>query len=337
MAEDKSKFKFQVGDLKALGGYNPRANIEELKKKTEFNNRQNETAIVSEDDSNVSFRMFDNKAMLASSKSNSIKMNDQQQSYHSYEEKHVTNRTNTESYEFVLNGHKLNPNLWEYSDMREYVDAQGGKYPVGGFCMLGTILTKSWDAQLKRYVLVRRLARIPMFSPELNVPEILKALDIPDPTKVAYQYGYKQQTESAKEYYQRVAGQAAEESNESGSASADTKTQEDDKKDESGEKDSGNTDSSSDSVADMMKKYEAPLSEEEGEEFLQRMMSTVPETNEKTEESLRHFVETAKTKGRKAAAEELTQTAQIFLNKGANNYASWANSMSDYIRFYKLR
>lgn len=218
MAEDKSKFKFQVGDLKALGGYNPRANIEELKKKTEFNNRQNETAIVSEDDSNVSFRMFDNKAMLASSKSNSIKMNDQQQSYHSYEEKHVTNRTNTESYEFVLNGHKLNPNLWEYSDMREYVDAQGGKYPVGGFCMLGTILTKSWDAQLKRYVLVRRLARMPMFSPGLNVPEILKALDIPDPTKVAYQYGYKQQTESAKEYYQRVAGQAAKKGNESGSA-----------------------------------------------------------------------------------------------------------------------
>lgn len=56
----------------------------------------------------------------------------------------------------------------------------------------------------------------------------------------------------------------------------------------------------------MMNKYEVPLPEEEGEEFLQHTMITVPETNEKT-------------KGRKAAAEELSQLAQVFINKGAGN------------------
>ena len=222
MAEDKTKFQLEANMAKALGPNAFRANIEELKKKAEFGNRQDDTTIVNSDGANASIRLTDNKATIASSQNASMKLNGQQIVAQSYEEKHTTNRLNLEAYEVMVNGHKMNPNIWEYSDMRRFIDSQGGKYDVGCFCMLGTVLTPTWDTQLKRYVLVRRLARMPLFSPTLNVPEILDSLNIDDPTEVAYKYGYKPHTQSVEEYYKTIAQKETKKTDNKKSANADS-------------------------------------------------------------------------------------------------------------------
>lgn len=203
MAEENKKGKFKL-DVKAQAP-EFRANIEDLKNKADYGNRQSDTTIVNSDGANASVRLTDNKVNIASSQDTGMKVNNQQQNFQSFEEKHVTNRFNLDTYEIVINGHKLNPNLWEYADMSEYKDSYQTKHAVGGLCMFGSVLCPSWDEQLHKYVLIRRLARMPIFSSKLNVPEIMKQLNIQDPTKVAYEYGYKQSTESADSYQKKAA------------------------------------------------------------------------------------------------------------------------------------
>jgi len=200
MAENKSeKFALQVGAVKP----DLRANISALRKRADYSDRSSDSAMVS-NNGNASLRLFDKKINQAASQNTSQKMTDKQSVSMSFEERHVTNRFSLEAYDFIFNGHKLNPNLWEYSDFKKYTDMYGQEHAVGGFTMMGTILTPSWDEQLHRYVLIRRQARMPFFSPKNNVPEILKTLQIDDPTKVAYKYGVKQSSETAQQYYERV-------------------------------------------------------------------------------------------------------------------------------------
>ena len=205
MADESSNSKSSKFQLDVRGqAPDLRANIQNMKQKANFGNRQEDTTIVNSDGANASVRLTDNKINLASAMNAGMKLNDQQQIQQSFEEKHTTNRFNLETYDILVNGHKLNPGLWEYSDFSKFVDQYGSTHAIGGFCMLGTILTPSWDEQLHRYVLIRRLARMPMFSPAMNVPEILKTLNIEDPTKVSFEYGYKQHTESAEEFQKKA-------------------------------------------------------------------------------------------------------------------------------------
>ena len=203
MAEEKKKEKFKL-DVRAQAP-EFRANIEDLQNKANYGNRQDDTTIVNSDGANASVRLTDNKVNIASSQDSGFKVNEQQTNMLSFEEKHVTNRFNLDTYEIIVNGHKLNPNLWEYSDMAEFKDFYQTRHAVGGLCMFGSVICPTWDEQLHRYVLVRRLARMPIFSSKLNVPEIMKQLNIQDPTKVAYHYGYKQATESADEFQKKAA------------------------------------------------------------------------------------------------------------------------------------
>ena len=96
----------------------------------------------------------------------------------------ITNRKKYSTDDIVINEHKLNPFLYEITDMKELSCHYNDKMLVGNFTMFGTVLVKAWEPELKRYVLIRRLARMPMFSPLLNVPEINSALNISDPLKV---------------------------------------------------------------------------------------------------------------------------------------------------------
>lgn len=203
MAAEEQKQKLQV-DIKSQAP-SFQAGIENLRRKAEYGNRQEDTTIVNSTGANASLRLQDHKINLAGSQDTGIKVNEQQSNFQSFEEKHTTNRFNLDTYEIVINGHKLNPNLWEYTDMSEFKDAYQTRHAVGGFCLFGTVLCPSWDEQLGRYVLIRRLTRMPMFSPKLNVPEIMKQLNIEDPTKVSYEYGYKQSTESAESFQKKAA------------------------------------------------------------------------------------------------------------------------------------
>lgn len=188
------------------------AGITKIQDRAEYGSRQTDKTTVNPDGGAL-FRLANQKVNLAASQNTSQKMTDQQAVFTSLEEKHTANRISIDTYDIVLNGHKLNPNLWEYSDFKKYTDMYGGEYAVGGFTVLGTVLTPSWDEQLHRYMLVRRLTRMPMFSAKLNVPEILKSLDIEDPSKVAYNYKYKQKTESAADFEKRIKEEIAKQDN----------------------------------------------------------------------------------------------------------------------------
>ena len=96
----------------------------------------------------------------------------------------ITNRKKYSTDDIVINEHKMNPYMYELTDMKELSNYYNNKMLVGNFTTLGTVLVKAWEPELKRYVLIRRLARMPMFSPVLNVPEINPGLDISDPLKV---------------------------------------------------------------------------------------------------------------------------------------------------------
>lgn len=98
--------------------------------------------------------------------------------------------------DLIINNHKLNSKLYELSDWKKVlektsvtgegvtsasstdsmsVQADTSQYSsvttngtVGGLTMLGTVLTRSWDLDLGRYVLIRRLINIPVFSPNIG-------------------------------------------------------------------------------------------------------------------------------------------------------------------------
>ena len=103
---------------------------------------------------------------------------------HSLESVAVTNRRKIATDDMIINEHKLNPYLYQLTDMKKIVLAQNDDMIVGNFCVMGTVLVKSWEKDLKRYVLIRRPARIPLFSPVLNVPSINPGLEVSDPLTI---------------------------------------------------------------------------------------------------------------------------------------------------------
>ena len=96
----------------------------------------------------------------------------------------LSNRRKIHTDDLIVNEHKLNPYLYELTDMKKLMTAYNDDMRVGNFCLFGSVLTMSWEMNLKRYVLIRRPARMPMFSPVLNVPEINTGLGITDPLKI---------------------------------------------------------------------------------------------------------------------------------------------------------
>ena len=96
--------------------------------------------------------------------------------------KNIFNTYEIETDQIIINKHKLNPYLYELTDFKKLETPVSGI--VGNFCLDGTVLVKAWDTTLKKYVLIRRRLRTPMFFPQLNVPEIPSPLSVIDKTKL---------------------------------------------------------------------------------------------------------------------------------------------------------
>lgn len=90
-----------------------------------------------------------------------------------------TNVYSVDAEDVIINNHKLNNKLYELADFKKVLDGYD-KTPsiVGGLTMLGTVLVKAWEPNLKRYVLVRRQVNIPMFSPSIGGPRANPGLKI---------------------------------------------------------------------------------------------------------------------------------------------------------------
>lgn len=93
----------------------------------------------------------------------------------------VAVRKNFNVDELTINNHKLNPSLYELTDFKRMKLPLNQEAIVGNFCVCGSVLVKAWEPNLKRYMLIRRPVRMPMFSNQLNVPEINTGLGISDP------------------------------------------------------------------------------------------------------------------------------------------------------------
>ena len=93
----------------------------------------------------------------------------------------ITNRFHVKTDDFVVNNHKMNPDLWELAEMKDVL-SDDNKYIAGNLTMCGSVLVKAWDAQLKRYVLIRRPIRTPLFFPMMNTEKIPSSLHINDST-----------------------------------------------------------------------------------------------------------------------------------------------------------
>lgn len=115
-----------------------------------------------------------------------------------------TNRKTIEADDLIINNHKLNNKLYELADYKKVLnnDTSSRSGVIGGLTMLGTVLTKSWDANLNRYVMIRRLVNVPVFSPSLGIPEVHPGLKItPSLQQITdYQIGFSAGGESLGEY-----------------------------------------------------------------------------------------------------------------------------------------
>lgn len=98
----------------------------------------------------------------------------------SYQREITTNRFKVEADDIIINNHKLNSKLYELSDFKRVLNTPRNteECTIGGLTMLGTVLTKAWEPNLKRYVLIRRLVNIPMFSPSLGNTDVHPGLKI---------------------------------------------------------------------------------------------------------------------------------------------------------------
>lgn len=73
-----------------------------------------------------------------------------------------------------INKHKLNAQLYELTNFKKL---ESGAV-IGGLTIMGTVLVKAWEPTLKKYVLIRRQMRTPMFSNVLDAYKLSEQLEV---------------------------------------------------------------------------------------------------------------------------------------------------------------
>lgn len=154
--------------------------VERLKEMAENADRTVETGLINEH-TGSSMRM-DSKGnvTVASSKLVQYKLHYAQghATEISLESNTITNRKNMKADEIILNKHKFNPQMYELTDIKEYIG--DGTSGIGNLTISGTVLVKAWEPNLKKWVLIRRSIRTPMFSNMLDIQGAPESMDIND-------------------------------------------------------------------------------------------------------------------------------------------------------------
>lgn len=94
-----------------------------------------------------------------------------------------TVRANISCSDLIVNNHKMNSYLYEITNMKKMQDTA-----IGNFTVMGTVLVKTYDPNLEKWVLIRRQVRVPMFSNVLNPYAIDERLSIPTAGDTIYSY-----------------------------------------------------------------------------------------------------------------------------------------------------
>ena len=176
MADEKTKAV--IKDNKPLNFWK---SFTDFVEETNRVSRLDEKALISQSGSSVSIKNDGRISLSAGSNAQKKMPASGNFSEISYSNSIKTNRMKMEADDIILNNHKLNNKLYELADYKRVLDQEGSRTSgiAGGLTMLGTVLTRSWDPNLKKYVMIRRLVNIPVFSPSLGIPEVHPGLKIP--------------------------------------------------------------------------------------------------------------------------------------------------------------
>ena len=75
--------------------------------------------------------------------------------------------------DIAINFHKLNSQLYELTNMKQVMGTA-----IGNLTMMGTVLVKTYEPTLKKWVLMRRQVRIPVFSNLMDSAVVDDKLDL---------------------------------------------------------------------------------------------------------------------------------------------------------------
>lgn len=154
--------------------------VPELQQETENANREIDRGFVNENNGASTIIGEDGDYVVASGKNVQYKMNvksgkSTQVSYHSVE---ITNKKELKTDEVVLNKHKLNPQLWELTDFKRL--SGDPTSAIGNLMMAGSVIVKTWEPNLKKWVLIRRPIMTPIFSKVISAPNGPKDMGLND-------------------------------------------------------------------------------------------------------------------------------------------------------------
>jgi hypothetical protein len=159
--------------------------VAELKDRAENADRTNEKGIVNDKTGGSLLIDQSGNVTIAASKTVQYKMNysQGQTTEVSMQSNTITNRKNIQTDEITVNKHKLNPQLWQLTDMKRYQgDPTSG---IGNLTMYGTVLVKTWEPTLEKWVLIRRPLRTPIFSNMLPIPDAPESMGLSDATDIS--------------------------------------------------------------------------------------------------------------------------------------------------------
>lgn len=94
-----------------------------------------------------------------------------------------TVRTNVSTSDLIINNHKMNSYAYEITNMKNVAGTA-----IGNFTVMGTVLVKTYDPNLEKWVLVRRQVRVPLFSNLLDPFNIDDRLNAPDSNVSIHRY-----------------------------------------------------------------------------------------------------------------------------------------------------
>lgn len=158
--------------------------LSDLENKAKNLNRMTEKGLINESIGSSAIVRDNGQINLTASTSSQYKLNPNGQSIEqTLESNTISVRKNFSVNELIINNHKLNPDLYELTDFKTRDILPGQDVIIGNLCVYGSVLVKAWEPNLKRYVLIRRPVRMPMFSNKLNAPSINGGLNIDDPLK----------------------------------------------------------------------------------------------------------------------------------------------------------
>lgn len=94
-----------------------------------------------------------------------------------------TVRTSVSTSDLIINNHKMNSYAYELTNMKNVAGTA-----IGNFTVMGTVLVKTYDPNLEKWVLVRRQVRVPLFSNLLDPYNIDDRLSAPDSNVSIHRY-----------------------------------------------------------------------------------------------------------------------------------------------------